>query len=235
MNLTLMVGLWRQRLASPIRAVILSLMVVLPPALVAAVNGLGLSALGDGFPIAMVFAVGMIGQDVSSGVLQLVFARPIKRSEYVLSRWLAVALGASVVSLAQIGLAWALMAARHAAPDLQAVAMFAAGRELELFGVAATMALLSSLIGGLGDLAVYVLMNVLGGILAMVGQFRQSNGLLWVGHEIGALVSPRIELAQIVAGSPSWFTIATYASNLTLCLLLAVLVMNRKELSYASG
>ena len=29
---------------------------------------------------------GAIGQDVSSGVLQLLFARPIRRSEYVLSR-----------------------------------------------------------------------------------------------------------------------------------------------------
>ena len=35
-------------------------------------------------------AAGTIGQDVSSGVLQLLFARPVRRSEYVLSRWIGI-------------------------------------------------------------------------------------------------------------------------------------------------
>jgi hypothetical protein len=69
----------------------------------------------------------------------------------------------------------------------------------------------------------------------MIGQMRQSSVLTWIGQEIGSLLSPRIEIAQIVAGSPSWFAIATYASNLTLCLVVAILVLNKKELSYASG
>jgi ABC-type transport system involved in multi-copper enzyme maturation permease subunit len=235
MNVTLLLGLWRQRLASPIRVVILALMVLLPPSLVAVVRGLGLSALGDGFPIALLFAVGMIGQDVSSGVLQLILARPVRRADYVMSRWIAVSLGASAASVVQIGLAWAFMAARASAPPVSVIASFAAGREIEIFGVAATMALLSTLIGGVGDLAVYVLLNVLGGVVGMIGQFRQSSALMWVGHEIGSLVRPEVEVAQIVAGATSWFAIATYASNLTLCLLVAMLVMNRKELSYASG
>lgn len=235
MNPTLLLGFWRQRLASPIRLVILSLMVLLPPALASAIRGLGITTLGDGIPLAMVLAAGMIGQDVSSGVLQLIFARPVRRSEYVLSRWLAVAFGASVASLLQIGIYWALAAARGSSPTYEIVAQFAVGRELQIFGVAATMALLSSLIGGLGDLAIYALFSILGGIVVMVGQLRNSTALTWIGQEIGSLLSPRIEVAQIVAGSPSWFALATYASNLTLCLLLAILILNKKELSYASG
>ena len=235
MNVTLIVAFWRQRLASPIRAVILALMVLVPPALISAIRGLGLSQLGDAIPLAMVLAVGMIGQDVSSGVLQLIFARPVRRSEYVLSRWLAVSLGASLLSLVQIGFYVALAAARGMAPSADAVLQFALGRELQIFGVAATMALLSSLIGGVGDLAIYALLTIMGGVVGMIGQLRQSGVITWIGHEIGTLVSPKIEIAQIVAGSPSWFAIATYASNLTLCLLLAILILNRKELSYASG
>lgn len=235
MNVALLIAFWRQRLASPIRVVILALMVLVPPALISAIRGLGLAQLGDAVPLAMVLAVGMIGQDVSSGVLQLIFARPVRRSEYVLSRWLAVSLGASLLSLVQIGFYVALAAARGAAPSADAVLQFALGRELQIFGVAATMALLSSLIGGVGDLAIYALLTIMGGVVGMIGQLRQSGAITWIGHEIGTLVSPKIEIAQIVAGSPSWFAIATYASNLTLCLLLAILILNRKELSYASG
>jgi len=235
MNLTLAIGLWRQRLASPVRVVILGLLAVLPPTLMALVPGMGLAALSNGYPIAMVFAVGMIGQDVSSGVLQLVLARPVTRSEYVFSRWLAAGLGASAVSLAQVGLGWALVAIRHSPPDPRAMLLFAAGREFEIFGVVAVMALLSSLMGGLGDLALYVVLNVVGGIMSMVGQFQHVAAVSWLGQELGALLSPHVELAQIVAGTPSWSALAAYASNLTLCLLVAVLVMNRKELSYASG
>ena len=235
MNATLLFAFWRQRLASPIRVVILALMVLVPPALISAIRGLGLAQLGDAIPLAMVLAVGMIGQDVSSGVLQLIFARPVRRSEYVLSRWLAVSLGASLASLLQIGLYMALAAGRGAAPSADVVLQFALGRELQIFGVAATMALLSSLIGGVGDLAIYALLTISGGVVSMIGQLRQSSVITWIGHEIGTLVSPRLEIAQLVAGSPSWFAIATYASNLTLCLLLAILILNRKELSYASG
>jgi hypothetical protein len=211
----LLIGLWRQRLASPIRVVILSLMVLLPPVLGSLIQGLGLSALGDAIPLAMVLAAGMIGQDVSSGVLQLIFARPVRRSEYVLSRWLSVAIGASVVSVLQIGLFWVLSTAHGSAPAVDQIAQFAAGRELQIFGVAATMALLCSLIGGLGDLAIYALFSILGGI-GHGGRVRHSTVLTWIGQEIGSLLT-HIEVAQIVAGSPSWFALATYASNLTLC------------------
>jgi ABC-type transport system involved in multi-copper enzyme maturation permease subunit len=234
-NRTLLLGFWRQRLASPIRVVILSLIVLTPPALGFVIKGLPISSLGDVIPLVMVLAVGMIGQDISSGVLQLILARPVRRSEYVLSRWVSVAIGASVLSLLQIGLFWALTLARGSGPSLDALATLAVDRELQIFGVAATMALLSSLIGGVGDLAVYALLTIFGGIVGMIGQMRQSEVVVWVGHEIGSLVSAKIEVAQIVAGSPSWFALATYASNLTLCLLLAILILNKKELSYASG
>ena len=234
MNRTLLVGLWRQRLASPIRLFVLGLMIVLPPSFVGLLRGVDLSVLGDVAPLAMVFAVGMIGQDVSSGVLQLLLARPVRRWEYVLSRWLGVAIAASAASLLQIALGWGVMAARGGAPEWTAVAQLAAAREFQILGIAATMALLSSLVGGMGDLALYAVLTIFGGVIGMIGQFRHATLLLGIGQEIGALVSPRLELQAILAGSISWFAIATWASNLTLCLLLAVLVMNRKELSYAS-
>ncbi|TMQ71594.1 MAG: hypothetical protein E6K81_09690, partial [Candidatus Eisenbacteria bacterium] len=97
MNLTLLLATWRQRLMSPIRVVLLGGLLVVPLLGVAFVHGAGLSILGDSVGLTLVFAVGMIGQDVSSGVLQLLFARPVRRPEYVWSRWLATGLAATAV------------------------------------------------------------------------------------------------------------------------------------------
>jgi ABC-type transport system involved in multi-copper enzyme maturation permease subunit len=213
----------------------LALIVTVPPLLAGAIQGLGLAPLGDAYPIALLFAVGMIGQDVSSGVLQLVLARPITRAEYVISRWLSAALAASAASLLQVALGWALLAMRGAAPDAGTVALLAGGRELQIFGVVATLALFSSVMSGVGDLALYVILSIFAGLLPMIGQVLHASALVWIGQELGTLLSPKLDLALLVAASPSWFAIATYASNLTLCLLLAVAAMNRKELSYAAG
>jgi ABC-type transport system involved in multi-copper enzyme maturation permease subunit len=226
--------LLRQRLTSPIRLAILALMTLLPPMMVAAFPTMGMAPLGDGYAIALLFAAGMIGQDVSSGVLQLVLARPVRRWEYVLSRWLAAASGATVVALGQVLLTWGILIARGSPPGSQDVALLAAGRVLEIFGATAVIAFFSTLIGGIGDLALYVLLNILGGMLTLVGQLPRWSLAQWLGREISVLISPRIELAQWVAGSPSWLPVLTYLSNLTLCLVLAIVVLNKKELSYAS-
>jgi hypothetical protein len=235
LNLTLALALVRQRLASPIRVAILGLMLTVPQLLLAVVPGVGLGALGDAYPIGILFAAGMIGQDVSSGVLQLVLARPVRRWEYVLSRWGGAAGAATVAALAQALLGGIVLALRGAPPDAQQLALFGAARALEIFGVVAVFALLSSLAGGLGDLGLYVVLTIGGGLLSLIGQLRQWPALQWAGQELGALLGPKLDLAAFVAGAPFWLPALTYASNLTLCLLLAVVVMNRKELSYASG
>jgi ABC-type transport system involved in multi-copper enzyme maturation permease subunit len=233
-NRALLWGLWRQRLASPIRVVMLGLLVLVPPLLSSAAR-IGLTALGDGNLIALLFAVGMIGQDVSSGVLQLVLARPVTRTEYVLNRWLAVAIGASIASLAQVAIAWGLLGLNGVAPSAQAIGLFVVEREIQIFGVAGTMALFSSLMSGVADLALYAILFILGGILSMVGQLQNARVVIAAGGEVVALLSPKVDLAAFASGAPPWHALATWASNLTLCLLLAIVVMNRKELSYAAG
>jgi len=234
-NPALLVGLWRQRLASPLRAAMLALAVIVPALLAGNVRGMGFAPLGDAYPLALLFAVGMIGQDVSSGVLQLVLARPVTRAEYVINRWLGAALGASVASLLQIALAWGMMAAHGMSPPAATIGFFAATRELQIFGVAATMALCSTLLNGVADLSLYVMLFLSGGILTTIGQLRHARYLIVAGEEIGALVAPKVDLAGFASGALPWHALATWGSNITLCLVLAIVVMNRKELSYAAG
>ena len=236
MNLTLVTHLWRQRLTSPVRLVIAGMLTGMPLLAVAFMPGAGLALLGGGQGLILTLGAGMIGQDVSSGVLQLVCARPVRRTEYVVSRWLGVAIAAAALSLLQLGIACGLMAARGAAPGAQEIAIFGAGRVLESFGIAAVLALCSGLIGGFGDLGIYLVVNLGAGVIQMAGQVKHWLWMERTGAEILGSLSPTIDLARLIAASPMpWYPIVSWASTVVLCLALAIVAVNRKELSYASG
>ena len=184
----------------------------------------------------LALGAGMIGQDVSSGVLQLLCARPVRRSEYVLSRWMGVALAGIGISLVQLAIASAFLAARGFAPPPQQMALFAATRTLECVGLAAVLALLSSLIGGLGDLALYLLAGLAGNALSLASQVKQWTWLHRIAAQFMESLTPTIDLHRLLMTTPMpWFPIVAYASTVALCLALAIVVVNRKELSYASG
>jgi len=235
-NPTLIATFWRQRLASPVRLVILLFMVSTPLLMVTAMPQMGVSALGEAIPIGMLFAVGMIGQDAASGVLQLVFARPVRRWEYVTSRWLAVALAGSAVVVVQAGGAWGVLALRGHSPDAHAMLAFVAARMLQMFGVAAVMALLSSLVAGVADLAVYILLNVVAGLGSLAAQAKGWAALARAADLLRTALAPAVEFDHVAAGGPAaWLTIVAYLSTIALCLALAAEVMNRRQLSYATA
>jgi len=235
-NLTLATTLWRQRLTSPVRMAILSMLTGMPLLGVAFMPGAGLALLGGGQGLILTLGAGMIGQDLSSGVLQLLFARPVRRPEYVVSRWLGVGVAAAAISLLQLAIACGLLAGRGAVPTTQDIVIFGGGRMLESFGGAAVLALFSSLIGGFGDLGIYLLVNLGASIVQMAGQVKGWVWLSRTGAEIGGALTPTIDLTRLLTATPMpWYPIVSYASTVVLCLALAIVVVNRKELSYASG
>ena len=235
MRTALWLSLWRQRLTSPVRMVVLAALVFMPLLLVAAMPGVGFAPLGDVQGIVLLFAAGLIGQDVSTGVLQLLLARPVRRWEYVIHRWLAAAVAATAMCWVQALVAWGLMNLRGGAPPIEALLLFIAGRFLDVFALAAVITLLSSLIGGLGDLAIYLLFTIALGILGAVAQTAGWQTLVPVIQIASDFVNPKFEMAQIRAGAPSWYAMASYLSTVSLALWLAVVSVNRKELSYASS
>lgn len=236
MNLTLIATLWRQRLSSPVRLAITAMLTGLPLLGVAFMPGAGLAVLGNAQGLILTLGAGMIGQGVSSGVLQLLCARPVRRPEYVVSRWLGVAFAGSAISLLQLGIACALMAAHGSAPTPQDAVMFLAGRIFESFGIAATLGFLSSLVGGFGDLGLYLIANLATGVIQTAGRMKSWPWVERAGAELGGSLIPSIDLARLVSASPMpWSPILAYASTVVLFLALAILVINRKELSYASG
>ena len=236
MNEALILAMLRQRAASPVRLVLLAFLFGMPLLVAVGAPAIGLSVLGDGYGMILVLAAGMIGQDLSSGVLQLLFARPVTRSSYVLSRWIAVGLAGVALCTVQALLCALLLTLRSAQPEMRTLLFVIGDNVLLAFGLAAVMTLFSSLLGGFGDLAILLVATITGKVLEAIAQFANSPIMGRIGAEIGIFVLPKVALAQVFGSADvPWFMLASYASTVTLCLALAIVVMNRKELSYASS
>lgn len=235
MNPALVVTLLRQRLSSPLRVVILAAQFLLPVAMSLVTHAL--DPIGEaGFWFAFTFAAGAIGQDVASGTLQLVLARPVTRPEYVVSRWFAAGLAGTLLAFAQVAIAVAWMALGHAAPAAGEVAVLAAGNALLAFGGAAVIVCLSACLDGLGDVAAWFLGAIALALTGNLAEYKHWPVLARAVTELQGVLEPRVDLAWLFrGGGPSWFELASYASTVTLCLALAIARLNRRELSYAAG
>lgn len=236
MNHALLVGFWRQRAASPFRLALLAFVVGLPLLPLLVMPQMGLAPLNDVKALILIVVAGAIGQDVSSGVLQLLFARPIRRSEYVLCRWTGASLAAIALCVFQIAVAFGLLAARGAAPPAASVLEMAGEHVLMSVGLCAVIVLFSSILNGIADVGLWVIGSLTATIVGVAGSALQRPWLARVGKELERVLTPTVSLGFLsTPGSIPWFDIASYLSTITLCLALAIMAVNRKELSYATG
>ncbi len=226
----------RQRFTSPLRLLMLVLLGWTPMLAIVVIPQTGFAPLTDCYFLALVLAAGMIGQDISSGTLQLALARPLTRGQYVVSKWIAVSIGTVFVVLLQAGVAALVMSLRHVPVPWNEAALVVGNGVLLAFGTAAVMALLSSLVPGFGDLGLLFLVFFSAQILAGVGAMKSWPTLVRAADELQRVLKPQLDLAFLAQGGPTpWLDVVSYLSTVTLCLALAVMVMNRRELSYASG
>ncbi len=236
MNAVLVLATLRQRFTSPIRLLIVLLLGWMPMLPILMAPRAGFAAFGDCYFLALTLATGMIGQDLSSGTLQLLLARPVTRAQYVFSRWGAVAAGTFLIAVLQTLVAALIMALRGAPVPWDQAALFLANGALLALGTAAVMALLSSLAAGLGDLGLLFLVFFSAQVLEKVGMFKSWDWLVRGAGELLRVLKPELDLAPFFHGGPvAWLAVVSYLSTVTLCLGLAVVVMNRRELSYASS
>ena len=242
MNRTLVFHTALQRALSPARVLLVATIMVFPALGLSFAPQLGLNLLQSGGTLGLVLGAGLIGQDVSSGVLQLLFARPVSRASYVFSRWLGVGALAAGAVVIQVALGAVVMALRGAPAPIGAVAGLALEQVLAAFGVAGVLALFSSFLPGIGDLMAWLVMTVAGGLLQMIGGVLQTIGgvarsaaVMRASEEWERFLSPTLKLQETFGGGRiSWFHLTSYLSTVTLCLALAILILNRRELSYAT-
>ena len=233
---TVMLTLARQRANSPMRVILAVAFFGFGVAGVLFTGSLGSLARGQMSAFGFLAAAGLIGQEVSSGVLTLAFARPMRRAEWVVGRWLGASALAAALIVLQVLVAVAASSMRHGDPTFQAAALKILDGVLASTGLCAVLLMFSSLVPGLGDLGLLLLGTFLGGGLSAAGMHYEIPWVARAGTEIqtflGASLDPGPFFGQ---GAVSWFAVASYLSTLAICLVVAIHAVNRKELSYASG
>ncbi len=222
----LVVATWRERLSRPVAAVVCVLICGATTAS-AVTNGNGLD--DPTLPLALILGAGSIGRDVSSGVLALLLTRPLTRTTYLMAKWTAVT--AAVAMLSCLTLTVQMLLLRSKGIDISGGELWstAFSSVTSAGGLAAVLVLFSVFMPGAGDIALWVALN-------LVGFLAQRAMSMRVHTEWGNLLHPTLGWASTFGGTPiSWFTLSSYLSTVTLCLCAAALVLNRKEISYASG
>lgn len=234
MNPTLIGAFLRQRLASPLRLTLLAVLVGIPQLLTFANR---MATLDDSHAmfLSLIVAAGLIGQDISSGTLQLLFARPVARWSYVVSRWIAATLGVTALVVMQLVLTGLAMLLHGNPPSLHDATVFLADGVLVAAGSVAVLTLASSLVTGIGDLGLLLAAWIVAQTLPQVGMARGWAWMVSLGQELQHLIAPRLDVNAIAAGTLSWHDATSYLSSVVVCLALAMLVMNRRELSYANA
>jgi hypothetical protein len=189
-----------------------------------------------GILFAVVLGVGLIGRPLTNGTLALLFTRPVLRTGYVVTRWLAAASAASLCALAVQALVVGVQLARFGHVDWSAVGITCGEDVLSNTGTVAVLTLLSSLVGGNGDIALLVMLWIAGNLANGLGRLLSHPWLSWVGTQAGDLISPSVDLVTTFGSVPiSGYAVAAYLSTVTLCLAGAAEIVRRKEVSYASG
>ena len=191
--------------------------------------------------LALFLPVGAISGEIDSGTLHAVLARPIRRTEFVLGRWLAYALMMSVYVSGMTGLV--LLVARWVAdyevPDaLGAILLMCLGAILLLTLSLLGSTLLSTLANGV---TVFTLLGLawLAGMIEAAGRLLGNTTLLDLGTAVSLLVpsdalwrgasfflqSPSLRAATSVGGAIPFFSNVPVAGPLVVWALGYVVVV----------
>jgi len=204
---------------------------------------LGLAARGAaaGFSVAnwaiLVIAAGSVSRDVSSGALQMILSRPIRRTHYLFGRYLGILLSYGLFLLATSVLAFlfvhliVLRTAHGAAADYSTAALAVGAGQAFLSGAlqAAILLLFSTFLPGIADLLglllVYLVLNL--------PQFSQVPWLRTAGQRAGENMLPPVEWAGVLRGhGVLGAATGRWVFALTVYLALAAIVFSRRELPY---
>ena len=167
----------------------------------------GESGFESGTLALIILAAACVSRDESSGALQMILSRPIRRSEYLLGRFAGVLAGYGAFLLACVGLALLvsrvlpmLTGAPASFPPLAGLLRGAAGAFLGAMTMAAPILLLSTFLPGYGDVLGYIL---LGGVLALpspVARLFQMPALEKIGTFLRQNLMPDVDWGEVLSG-----------------------------------
>lgn len=233
MNTTIFLTTLRQRFSSPGRMLLVAVVLLFPVGFAMLAGQAALAAARSGGVFAFLLGAGILGQESSSGVFQLLFARPVRRWEYVVSRWLAVSAAACVLVMVQVGLVCLVLASKGL-PDSRDLLVLVAEQMLSAIGTTSVILLYSAFLSGVGDVIGIMLTAIGGQVLNGIGQLRQSEALIRVATEITRFVTPQLALGSQWSNGVPWFDLLSFLSTVAVSVAVAVVALNRREISYAT-
>jgi ABC-type transport system involved in multi-copper enzyme maturation permease subunit len=229
----------RQKFGSPIVVALLALL-----ALLIAFGAAGDGARGRAFQTAslamIVLGAGAVSRDVSTGAVQMILARPLSRTDYLLGRWLGVlaafgvflAVAAALVVLFSV----AVLPAFHAGPEpLSVPGLLRGGAGALLDGLlfSASLLCLSTFLPGYGDLVAYFLVVVGLGSLGGLGGALNRPELVNAARVARENLMPDPDWNALLAGQTSSLEpVGRWVLAVTALLLLAALIFRRREFAY---
>jgi ABC-type transport system involved in multi-copper enzyme maturation permease subunit len=216
----------RQRSRSTGTVVLLCLLAGLTGVTTGGRSGAG----GGGYLALLILAAASISKDASSGALQMILARPIRRTDYLFGRYLGIlaAFAAYMLLCILFGVLVRVMWAKGA-PPLSAAGMLADFGYGTLWAaqVAATLVFFSTFLPGYGDVISVVVLEALLSIRTNV------TGIQKVAETIRSELVPNVRWESVFRGEPDALAAAGRAVlAATLFLSAAVLIFSRREFAY---
>lgn len=200
---------------------------------------------------AYVLGFGVIGQDMSSGTIQIILSRPLSRVAYVLSKWMAIFLGSAFLSI------FTALAEHFISVGQNSSLLF----DLSLLQVCASRILIallstsvivcaSSLFPGMRDIVALIAGSFINEIIEMTLYFSYGLSEMpgipeqiakiidsvthFLSYLAGMLVSiTDLRLAFFVYGI-SWARITLFCLLISGLVSIAIFAVVKKEISYAT-
>jgi hypothetical protein len=206
-----------------------------------AAAGKGSALESGGFIALLILAAASVSKDSSSGALQMILARPIRRVDYLFGRYCGILLAYGIYLAATVGLALAFspvlgrLLGNENARDLSLadLARGAAGSLLSAALLSAVLLFFSTFLRGFGDVLAYFLLSLLLGAPELLSRPLHAPWLSELGTLARENILPRVEWEDVLRGEKI-FSPATgeYILAVTAYLTLAVWIFSRREFSY---
>jgi hypothetical protein len=178
--------------------------------------------------------------------LALLFTRPLIRSQYVVTKWLAGSILVFVIISMEI-LTFAAVQYAYGHPTANLLDPYTfANLALNSFSLTALVVLIACVPMRLGVWLFFLIyyVAIFGSSVAQISLKQTGNpdgfivfcqAVLWLMQTVGNFAFPSIDLYDVLnAQNFSWLPIVGYFTNISLYLLIATVILNKREFFYAT-
>jgi hypothetical protein len=191
----------------------------------------------------LVLASQLIGPEFSSGTLQLVIAKPVNRSAYLLSRVSGVVAAGWMALWAPVAVYAVVRVLAHGMPDWRSLLGAAVARTAGMLLICALIALFGSFTRAYFNIAIYLALSIglsaLMGFLGLLGSGREMFGALgrFIADHPAIAVGVHTLDGNLFPDPPAGFDrlwLAMVLSNALVALSAACVLFNGREVPYGA-